>query len=225
MRLILRRPVLWATAGLAVAFCSAAASSGLATPSTAVQPAPVDDARAPDRFDVHLETTKGLIVIEAHRDWAPRGADRFYTLVRAGYYDDSRFFRVVADRWAQFGIAGRPPVAQAWRTRTIPDDPPRQSNVKGAVAFAFAVANGRSTQVFINLRDNSATLDKEPFAVFGRVARGMEVVEALHSAYGEASGGGIRAGKQAPLFEEGNAYLDRVYPQLDRIHRATIHAR
>ena len=182
----------------------------------------VADERAPERFDVRLETSKGTVTIDVHRDWAPLGVDRFYTLVRAGYYDDSRLFRVVADRWAQFGIAGNPRVAKLWRDRTFPDDPPVQSNVKGAVAFAFAVANGRTTQVFINLRDNSETLDKEPFAVFGRVSQGMNVVEAFNSEYGETSGGGIRAGKQAPLYEAGNAYLDRSFPRLDRIIRATI---
>ena len=177
---------------------------------------------APERFEVCVETSKGAILIEVHRNWAPRGADRFLTLVEAGYYDDSRFFRVVADRWAQFGIAGDPAVARMWRNRTLPDDPPRQSNVKGAVAFAFAVPNGRTTQVFINLRDNSETLDKEPFAPFGRISQGMDLVERLNSEYGETSGGGIRAGKQAPLFEQGNAYLDRHYPRLDRIIRASV---
>jgi cyclophilin family peptidyl-prolyl cis-trans isomerase len=185
------------------------------------QAAPADE-RAPDRFDVRLDTSKGAVTIDVHRDWAPRGVDRFHALVRAGYYDDSRLFRVVADRWAQFGIAGNPRVSKQWRDRTFPDDPPMQSNVKGAVAFAFAVANGRTTQVFINLRDNSETLDKEPFAVFGRVSQGMNVVDSFNSEYGETSGGGIRAGKQAPLFEAGNAYLDRSFPRLDRIIRATI---
>src|ERR1017187_3591872 len=137
--------------------------------------APAMSSRAPDLFDVRLETSKGEIVIEVHRDWSPHGADRFYNLVRAGYYDDARFFRVVAGRWAQFGINGDPQISRSWRNETIPDDPRRESNARGTVAFAFAVANGRATEVFINLRNNSATHDPEPFVPFGRIAGGMEV--------------------------------------------------
>ena len=221
MRLILRRSVL-AAAGLILAVLQATAAWESAGDRQTTASPPQADQRAPDRFEALLETNKGTIAIDVQREWAPRGTDRFYTLIRAGYYDDSRWFRVVADRWAQFGIAGRPEMAKAWRDRTIPDDPPRQSNRKGIVAFAFAVPNGRSTQVFINLRDNSDTLDNEPFAPFGRVIRGLDVVDALNSEYGEASGGGIRAGKQAPIFDEGNAYLDRLYPRLDRIIKASI---
>ena len=178
--------------------------------------------RAPDLFRVRLDTTRGPIVIEVHRAWAPRGADRFYNLVAAGYYDDTRFFRVIAGKWAQFGINGDPRVSAAWRGRTIPDDPFVETNARGTVAFAFAVPNGRTTQVFINLRDNAATHDKEPFVPFGRVVEGMDVADALYSGYGEESGSGIRAGRQAPLFEGGNAYLDAHFPRLDAIRRATI---
>ena len=181
-----------------------------------------EDEHAPERFDVRLETSKGTVTIDVHRDWAPRGVDRFYTLIRRGYYDNSRLFRVVAERWAQFGIAGDPAVSKLWRERTFPDDPPRQSNVKGTVAFAFAVPNGRTTQVFINLRDNSETLDKEPFAVFGRVSQGMNVVDAFNSEYGETSGGGIRAGKQDPVFQGGNDYLRKNFPNLDYITTARV---
>jgi cyclophilin family peptidyl-prolyl cis-trans isomerase len=172
---------------------------------------------------VRLETTKGDVVIEVTRAWAPHGADRFIDLVRAHYYDDCRLFRVIKDRWAQFGIAGDPAVAQAWRTRTIPDDPfVQQSNVRGTIAFAFAVPNGRTTQVFINTRDNSATHDKEPFVPFGRVIQGLDVADAWYSAYAETSGGGIRAGHQDAAFAGGNAYFDREFPKLDRITRATV---
>jgi peptidyl-prolyl cis-trans isomerase A (cyclophilin A) len=187
--------------------------------------APEMNRRAPDRYRVRLDTTRGAIVLEVHRDWAPHGADRFYNLVRAGYYDDTRIWRVIAGRWAQFGINGDPRVSSLWRTRTIPDDPPRASNVRGTVAFAFAEPNGRTTQVFINLADNSATHDREPFVPFGRVVEGMEVADALYSGYGEAAGSGIRSGRQGPLFEEGNAYLDREFPRLDRIVRAEVVAR
>jgi peptidyl-prolyl cis-trans isomerase A (cyclophilin A) len=180
------------------------------------------DGRAPDLFDVRLETSKGVILIEVHRDWAPRGADRFCTLVRSGYYDDSRFTRVIAGKWAQFGISGDPQIANAWRRQTFPDDPRRESNVRGTVAFAFAVPDGRATQVFINLRDNSATHDPEPFVPFGKVIAGMDVADALNPEYGETAGGGIRAGKQEPLFQSGNAYLESHFPHLDYIKRATV---
>lgn len=177
---------------------------------------------APARFRVRLQTTKGDIVIDVHRDWAPHGADRFHELVRSGYYDDVAFSRVIAGKWAQFGINGDPKVSTAWRARTIPDDPFKESNVRGTVAFAFAVPNGRTTQVFINLADNRATHDREPFVPFGLVVDGMAVVEALYADYGESAGSGIRSGKQGPLFDGGNAYLRQAFPRLDYIIRATI---
>jgi peptidyl-prolyl cis-trans isomerase A (cyclophilin A) len=178
-------------------------------------------ASAPPQFRVRLETTKGAIVIDVHRDWAPRGADRFYELVTSGYYDDSRFFRVVKGQWAQFGINGDPRVATRWRTMTIPDDPNKASVVRGRVAFAFKDPNGRTTQVYISLRDNTAQ-DTQGFAPFGEVVEGMDIADALNSEYGEESGGGIRGGRQQPLFDGGNAYLDREYPRLDRLIRARI---
>ena len=178
--------------------------------------------RAPDVSHVRLETTKGIIRLEMRREWAPRGVDRFYNLVRHGYYDNSAIFRVRAGMWAQFGINGHPKVAEAWRSRNIPDDPRVLSNVRGTMAFAFKDPNGRTTQVFINLRDNSTGHDKEPFAPFARVIEGMEVADAFFSEYAEESGGGIRGGKQAPLFAGGIAYLKQNFPRLDYIVRATI---
>lgn len=178
--------------------------------------------RAPETSHVRLETTKGVIRIELHRSWAPHGVDRFYNLVKHGYYDNSALFRIIAGKWAQFGISSDPEIAQAWRTRTIPDDPRVESNVRGAVAFAFKDPNGRTTQVFINLRDNSEGHDKEPFVPIGKVIEGMEVADALYSDYGEQSGGGIRAGKQDPLFKEGNDYLKRNFPRLDYIIKTKI---
>ena len=177
---------------------------------------------APPTFRVRLETTKGPIVVEVHREWAPRGADRFYELVTARYFDDNRFFRVVKGQWAQFGINGDPAVARRWRTRTIADDPRTQSNVRGMVAFAFAEPNARTTQVYIALKDLSDPQDAQGFAPFGRVVEGMDAADALNSEYGENSGSGIRAGKQQPLFDGGNAYLDREFPRLDRLLRATV---
>lgn len=192
---------------------------GVALPAQA----PDVDRRAPDQFRVRLDTTRGAIVIACTRAWAPRGVDRFYTLVTSGYYDDTALFRVVKGKWAQFGINGAPEVAQRWRSRTIPDDPfVGQSNVKGTVAFAFATPNGRTTQVFFNLVDNSATHDKEPFVVFGRVVEGLDVMDALYDGYGESALGGIRAGKQDPLFQQGNAYLRAAAPKLDYIRTARV---
>ena len=184
--------------------------------------APEMNLRAPDQFQARFETSKGNMLIEVHRDWSSHGADRFYNLVRAGYYDDTRFFRVRAGRWAQFGINGDPQVSSVWRERAIRDDAWRLSNTRGTVAFAFAVPNGRTTQVFINLTDNSATHDPEPFVPFGKVVQGMEVADALNAEYGESAGGGIRGGKQQPLFEQGNAYLLKDFPRLDFITHATI---
>ncbi len=177
--------------------------------------------RAPDRFVVRLDTSRGAIRIEVTRAWAPHGADRFYNLVRHRYYDRARFFRIRKNSFAQFGIHAEPRVAKLWRTQTFADDPAGQSNVRGTIAFAFAVPNGRTTQVFINLRDNSATHDKEPFVPFGRVVEGMDVADALYSEYGEGVGG-IRAGKQDPAFEGGNAFFRRAFPRLDYIKRASI---
>jgi cyclophilin family peptidyl-prolyl cis-trans isomerase len=183
--------------------------------------APAFTRPAPARSVVRFETTKGDIVIEVFRDWAPLGADRFVNLVRHGYYDDARFFRVTVGRWVQFGVNGDPAIARAWRTETIRDDPFKESNVRGTVAFAFAVPNGRTTQVFVNLRDNSATHDREPFVPFGRVVEGMEVFDGLNAEHGEGPGG-IRAGGQDPFFEGGNAWLDARFPRLDFIRTATI---
>ena len=179
-------------------------------------------AAAPSTYRVRLDTTKGPIVIEVHRDWAPHGADRFHELVTTGYFDDNRFFRVRAGQWAQFGINGVPAIATAWRTRTFPDDPRAQSNTRGMVAFAFAEANARTTQVYIALKDLSDPQDAQGFVPFGRVVEGMDVADALNSEYGENAGSGIRAGKQQPLFDGGNAYLDREFPRLDRLLHAVV---
>ena len=178
--------------------------------------------RAPDVTHVRLETTKGVMRLEMRRAWAPHGVDRFYNLVSHGFYDQAAVFRVRAGLWAQFGINGDPKIAELWRHRTIPDDLRVESNVRGTVAFAFKDPNGRTTQVFINLRDNYATHDKEPFVPIAKVIDGMDVADALYSGYGEESGGGIRAGKQDPVFTGGNQFLKREFPKLDYILKATI---
>lgn len=174
--------------------------------------------RAPAVFRARFETTKGRFVVEVHRDWSPHGADRFYELIRAGYYNDSRFFRVVAGRWAQFGISGDPRIAGRWRGLTIPDDPLTHHNTRGFVAFSNTAPGTRSTQVYINTGDNSARNDSEAaFAPFGLVVEGMDVVDGLYSGYGERAGGGMRGGRQDAMFQGGNKYLDREFPLLDRL--------
>lgn len=179
---------------------------------------------APEQFRVTLDTTQGAIVIECVRAWAPQGADRFYELVTSGYFDNSAIFRIRPKTFAQFGVAADPKVSQAWRNRAIADDPfqPAHPNVRGAVFFAWAIPNGRTTQVVINLRDNSQDYDKEPFVPFGRVVQGMGVADRLFDEYGETAGGGIRAGKQDPLFTGGNAYLQKNFPKLDYIKTARV---
>jgi homoserine O-acetyltransferase len=178
---------------------------------------------APSVFRVKIDTTAGSFIVEAHCDWSPHGADRFYNLVRMKYYDDSRFFRVVPARWVQFGISGDAAIAQQQRSVTIPDDVLKQHNTPGYIAFSNTGPNTRSTQVYINLGDNSARNDIEAgFAPFGQVVEGMDVVERLYGGYGEHSGGGMRAGHQDKIFEGGNGYLDREFPKLDKLIRATI---
>src|SRR5213079_2185127 len=176
--------------------------------------------RAPATFRARLETSKGDVVIEVQRDWAPLGADRFYNLVRSGYFDGVRFFRVIPGFMAQFGIHGDPQVAAAWRDATIPDDPVRQHNARGMVSFATAGPGTRTTQLFINYSDNSR-LDGMGFSPFGRVVLGMDVVDRLYPGYGEGAPG-CRGPAQGRLQAEGNAYLARDFPKLDWIKHATI---
>ena len=176
---------------------------------------------APPRFTVAVETTKGRFVLDIDRALAPRGVDRFHQLVRAGYFDDSRFFRVVPGFIAQFGIPGEPAIAQVWKDRAIADDSVRASNVRGTIAFAMTGPNTRTTQLFISLADNSR-LDAQGFSPLGRVVEGMDVVDRLYGGYGESAGGGMRGGKQARMMSEGNTHLDREYPMLDRLLRAYI---
>ena len=177
--------------------------------------------RAPDLYTVRIETSQGSIVFRAHREWAPRGCDRFYNLVRSGFFDDSRFFRVRRGVFAQFGIPGEPAVAAIWRHRVIPDDPVRHGNARGTVAYAMTGPGTRTTQLFVNLRDNPG-LDGEGFAPIGEIVDGLEVADRLDADYGEEPGGGMRGGRQGPIFEGGNAYLDRGFPRLARLVRATV---
>ena len=177
------------------------------------------ETKAPERFTVLLDTTKGEIHIDVRRSWAPHGADRFYNLVRAGYFDGNVFFRVIDGFVAQVGLHGDPKVNEVFRSRTIPDDPPVQSNVPGMVSFATSGKNTRTTQFFIDLADN-ARLDKLGFAPFGR-AREIEIARALYSVYGEGAPAG-RGPMQARIQREGNAYLGAEFPKLDSIKRASV---
>jgi len=177
-------------------------------------------ARAPATVRARFETSKGAFVIEVHREWAPHGADRFYNLVKSGYYDDTRFFRVITGFMAQFGIHGDPQVAAVWRDARIPDDPVRQHNTRGMVSFATAGPGTRTTQLFINYGDNSR-LDGIGFSPFGRVVEGMDVVDRFHAGYGEGAPRG-RGPDQSRIQAEGNAYLEQGFPELDYVTRATI---
>ncbi len=177
-------------------------------------------APAPDSFRARFETSQGDFVIAVHRAWAPRGTDRFYNLVRSGYYDDARFFRVISGFMVQFGIHGDPQVSAAWRELRIPDDPVRRTNLRGMVSFATAGPGTRTTQVFINFGSNDR-LDAMGFAPFGQVVDGMDVVDRLYAEYGEGQPRG-RGPDQGRLQLEGNAYLARSFPKMDYVRRATI---
>lgn len=176
---------------------------------------------APDSFRARFVTSKGEFVIEVHRGWAPRGADRFYNLVRLGFYDDSRVYRIREGVFAQFGLSGEPAVNAVWYERTIPDDPRGQEHTRGRVFFAMRGPDDRTTQAVINLRDNPDYYD-QGFVPFGEVVEGMEVVDSLYAGYGEEAGGGMRAGNQGRIVAEGNAHLDADFPLLDKILRAAI---
>jgi homoserine O-acetyltransferase/O-succinyltransferase len=177
---------------------------------------------APDTFRARFKTTRGDFVVEAVRAWAPLAVDRFWNLVRHGYYDDARFHRVVPGFIVQWGIAGDPTASAVWLHRPIPDETsPGVGNVRGTIAFAFTAKDTRATQVFVSLADNTR-LDAQGFRPFGRVVGGMDVVDGLYGGYGESSGGGMRAAHQDSLVARGNAYLDAAFPRLDRLIRATI---
>jgi peptidyl-prolyl cis-trans isomerase A (cyclophilin A) len=176
--------------------------------------------QAPATYRVDFDTSKGPFVIEVHRDWAPNGADRFYNLVKNGFYDNARFFRVIQGFMVQFGINGDPKISAVWREARIKDDPVRISNKRTFVTFATAGPNTRTTQVFINYGDNR-NLDEMGFAPFGQVVSGMKVVDALYSGYGEGAPQG-RGPEQGRLQAEGNQYLARGFANLDYIKKATL---
>jgi peptidyl-prolyl cis-trans isomerase A (cyclophilin A) len=192
------------------------------TPSALLHPERVAAERAPERFRVTFETTRGPIVLEAHRDWAPLGADRLWQLARAGYYDGARFFRVVDGFIVQWGIAADPRATAAWRERRLADDPVRESNRRGRVTFATSGPNTRTTQLFINYRDN-AFLDARGFAPVAEVVEGLDVAENLWRSYGEGPPNG-KGPAQDRIVAEGEAYLAREFGRLDRIVRTRAEA-
>jgi peptidyl-prolyl cis-trans isomerase A (cyclophilin A) len=179
--------------------------------------AQVTDEQAPAIFRARFETSQGPFVIEVHREWAPHGADRFYTLVKRGFYDGARFFRVLSGFMAQFGLSGDPKVQGEYALANLMDEPAKQSNLRGFVSFAKESSpNTRYTMVFINYKDNSS-LDADGFAPFGQVVAGMEIVDKLYGGYGRAN-----VPDQRRIKSEGNAYLTAEYPKLDFIKAARI---
>jgi peptidyl-prolyl cis-trans isomerase A (cyclophilin A) len=178
------------------------------------------NAQAPAVYRVRFDTSKGAFVVEVHRDWAPIGADRFYNLVKNGFYDNTRFFRAISGFMVQFGINGDPKVSAAWHDADIADDPVKASNQRGFISFATAGPNTRTTQVFINLVDNRA-LDRMGFSPFGQVVSGLPVIDALYNGYGEGAPRGLGP-EQGRIEAQGNAYLNRSFPRLDYIKKATI---
>lgn len=175
---------------------------------------------APATYKARFETSKGAFVVDVTRDWAPNGADRFYNLVKNGFYDGVRFFRVLDGFMAQFGINGDPAISARWREARISDDPVKQSNRRGFITYAMAGPNTRTSQVFINYGDNSS-LDRQGFSPFGQVSSGMNVVDGLFKGYGEGAPRG-QGPDQGRIQTEGNAYLTKSFPQLDFVKKATI---
>jgi len=210
----------------ALAVVAATAQTDLAKISKLSNPAALKET-APATFKANFDTSKGLFVIEVHRDWAPMGADRFYNLVKAGFYDDTRFFRVIDGFMVQWGIHGSPAVMKSWRPAQLKDDPVKESNTRGYVTFASGGAGTRTTQVFINF-GNNANLDKPgacgagcAFPPFGKVVTGMDVVDKLYNGYGEGAPSG-KGPDQGRIQSEGNAYLIKDFPRMDYIKTATI---
>lgn len=209
-----------AAAGLALVGCSSSTDTGKKAETPAAStPAPETPApkkvQAPETYKVNFDTSKGSFVVEVHRDWAPIGADHFYELVQAKYFDGDRFFRVLKGFIVQFGLNGDPAVTAHWENMTLPDDPVTHHNVPGTIVYATAGPATRTTQLFINLGDNTRSLDSQGFAPFGNVITGMDVVESIFGGYGETP-------EQALITSRGNDYLTQHYPKLDYVKSATI---
>jgi peptidyl-prolyl cis-trans isomerase A (cyclophilin A) len=206
---------------LSLATCAVAAN--LAMPAMAQSnlgnPAALTE-QAPATYKARFETSKGAFVVQVTRAWAPTGADRFYNLVKNGFFDDTRFFRNIAGFMVQFGLNGDPAINAKWRVARIQDDKVTQHNTRGTITFATSGPNARTTQVFINFADNSQ-LDGMGFAPFGKIVSGMDVVDKLYSGYGEGAPNGAGP-DQMRIQTEGNAYLAKGFPKLDTVKKATI---
>lgn len=199
------------------------AACGGGSPLT--QPNPAELAKAaPDSFDVRFETTKGPFVVRAHRAWSPAGVDRLHYLARHGFYDGAWFFRVVGDFVAQWGLPGRPPLDSVWQTRTLPDEPVRVSNTRRRVAYARGGPNSRSIQLYVSLADNVRldTVSTFGFPPIGEVVSGMEAADSLYFGYGGTRTNRLPGPSQDSISTVGNAYLERSFPRLDRITKASV---
>ena len=199
---------------LALLFVVTTVALGQANKAALMNPSKLKE-RAPDVYKVKFDTTKGVVMIEIQAAWAPNGADRFYNLVKNGFYDGCRFFRVLPGFVVQFGINGDPTIQKNWQNANITDDKVTQGNTRGFVTFAkSSTPNSRSTQIFINYADNSR-LNRDGFAPFGKVISGMEVVDKINSEYGQGP-------TQTYIEHEGNAFLLKNFPKMDYIKKATI---
>lgn len=235
----MRTSVLWAAAPLLLLACkdpgvtpdpsstqpattaaSKPAPAAMARPAGNLDPSPTRE-KAPEVFRAQFTTSKGKFTIEVHREWSPNGADRFHELISKGFYNDTRFFRAVEGFMVQFGLHGSPDVNRKWRAANIPDDPVKQSNKRGFVSFAMAGPGSRTSQIFVNYNDSNARLDAMGFSPFGQVVEGMDVVDNLYKGYGEGAPRG-KGPDQGRIQAEGNAYLDKDFPQLDRVLSASL---
>lgn len=205
--------------GFALALTSLSFAAEDAKPAAPADPAKLTE-KAPETFKARFATTKGAFTIEVTRAHSPNGADRFYNLVKSGYFKDIAFFRVIPGFMGQFGIHGDPAVSAAWRNAKIQDDPVKGSNTRGAISFAMAGPNTRTTQFFINLVDNK-NLDGMGFSPFGKVVEGMDVVDKINGEYGEGAPRG-RGPDQGKIQAQGNEYLKKDFPKLDYIQSASI---
>ncbi|TAM81953.1 MAG: peptidylprolyl isomerase [Acidobacteria bacterium] len=216
--------ILWAGLILALFALGACETAKKEKPSTPSEPSLSNPSslnlQAPGVYWARFDTTKGSFVIKVTRDWAPIGADRFYNLVKSGFYTNASFFRVIPGFIVQFGISADPNVSAVWHDANIQDDPVKQANVAGTVTFATAGPGTRTTQVFINLADNKS-LDAQGFSAFGAVTEGMSVAQSFYSGYGE--GAPMGSGPNQELIQsQGETYLAANFPKLDHIKSATI---
>lgn len=210
----------WLVGCAALIGCSAPDDARKEPPKKIAVKSEAKSETAPAVFTVKMDTSKGVVLVEVHRDWSPNGVDHFYNLVKTGYFDGDRIYRVT-QRYAQFGVNGDPSITGLWSMARIPDDKPvKQSNVKGTLTYAQEGAGTRTTQLFFNLQDNKA-LDKDKFAPIGKVTEGMDVVDHFYSGYGDWPPRG-NGPDPVKVQAEGNVYLEARFPRLDYIKKATI---